>query len=128
MTRRLISTGSPFEAEIGYSRAVVQGNWCFISGVTGYDYFTMTLPPDLEGQVRNCHATIRAVLAEAGFAASDLIRVTHIVADRADVAAIRPLIGAELGEIRPASTMLIAGLMEPGMRYEVEATAFRGDG
>ncbi|WGH80299.1 RidA family protein [Jannaschia ovalis] len=126
MTRRLISTGSPFEREIGYSRAVVQGDWCFMAGVTGYDYATMELPADLGTQVANCYATVRSVLAEAGFTPKHIVRVQHLVADRSDIDALLPLLGAELGQIRPAATMLVAGLMQPEMRYEVEVTAFRG--
>lgn len=123
--RRLISTGSPFEAQIGYSRAVVVKDQCFISGVTGYDYATMTLPEDVEAQTRNCLATIERVLDEAGFGMRDLVRMHYIIPDRADVAAITPVLGARLGNIRPAATMIIAGLMEPEMRIEIEATAMK---
>ncbi|MFO6465096.1 Rid family hydrolase [Jannaschia sp. KMU-145] len=127
MTRRLISTGSSFEREVGYSRAVCQGDWCFMAGVTGYDYATMQLPIDLATQVRNCYATVRAVLAEAGFSDAHIVRVTHYVADRFLVDDLVPLLGAELGEVRPAATMVIAGLMQEQMLYEVEVTAYRGE-
>ncbi|SFJ69105.1 RidA family protein [Jannaschia pohangensis] len=126
MARKLISTGSPFEAQVGYSRAVVQGDWCFMAGVTGYDYKTMTLPDGIADQARNCFATVRSVLAEAGFEVAHIVRVTHYVADRALVDAVIPVLGAELGDVRPAATMVIAGLMKPEMLYEVEVTAFRG--
>ena len=123
--RRLISTGSPFEAQIGYSRAVVVGNQCFISGVTGYDYASMTMPDDAAEQTRNCLATIERVLSEAGFGMRDLVRMKYIIPDRADVPEITPVLGARLGVIRPAATMIIAGLMEPEMKIEIEATAMK---
>ncbi|MGB3554033.1 MAG: RidA family protein [Jannaschia sp.] len=126
MTRRLISTGSPFEAQVGYSRAVVQGDWCFMAGVTGYDYATMILPDGIADQAENCFATIRSVLTDAGFPMESILRVTHYVADRDLVDAVIPVIGRHLGTIRPAATMVIAGLMKPEMLYEVEVTAFRG--
>lgn len=126
MTRRLISTGSSFEAVLGYSRAVVQGDWCFMAGVTGYDYATMSLPGDIEAQARACFATVGRVLDEAGFAMGDIVRVTHYVARRELVAVLTPVLGATLAEVRPAATMVIAELMQPEMLYEVEVTAFRG--
>ncbi|RMF36251.1 MAG: RidA family protein [Alphaproteobacteria bacterium] len=125
-SRRLISTGSPMEAEMGYSRAVVQGDWCFMAGVTGYDYATMTLPADPAAQARNCIATIESVLGEAGFALSDVVRVTHYVADRGVIAAIRPVVGAAFAAIRPAATLVVAELYAPEMLVEIEVTAFRG--
>lgn len=124
--RRLISTGSTFEAEVGYSRAVVQGDWCFMAGVTGYDYATMTLPAEAGDQARNCLATIARVLEEAGFAMADVVRVTYYLPDRGDLPAVVPALGAAFGTIRPAATMVIAELMRPEMRIEIEVTAFRG--
>lgn len=123
--RRLISTGSPFEAEIGYSRAVVVGNQCFISGVTGYDYSTMKLPEDVKLQTENCLRTIEKVLSEAGFGMRDLVSLRYIIPDRADVPRIAPVLGARLSNIRPAATMIIAGLMEPEMKIEIEAIAVK---
>ena len=123
---RRISTGSPFEAAMGYSRAVVKGDWCFVSGVTGYDYATMTIPDGIADQARNCFSTIRAVLAEAGFAWADIVRVQYTVTDAALVEALVPVLGAELAEVRPAATMVIAGLIRPEMKVEIEVTAFRG--
>lgn len=120
MERRLISTGSPFEAQIGYSRAVVQGDWCFMAGVTGYDYATMQLPADIAGQARNCFSTVRRVLGEAGFTFASIIRVTHYVANRGLVDTLVPVLGQQFGGIRPAATMVIAGLMRVEMLYEVE--------
>ena len=126
MSRRLISTGSPFETAFGYSRAVVQGDWCFMAGVTGYDYATMTLPGGIEAQARNCVATVERVLTEAGFAMADLVRVTHLVADRGSIDDLASVHEEAFGTIRPAATMTVAGLMRPEMLYEIEATAFRG--
>lgn len=122
---RRISTGSPFEATIGYSRAVVRGGWCFVSGVTGYDYATMAIPGDPAAQARNCFATIRAVLDEAGFDLGDIVRVQYTVTDRGFVDAIVPVLGEVLGAIRPAATMVIAGLIRPEMKIEIEVTAMK---
>ncbi|GAB4381901.1 RidA family protein [Albidovulum sp.] len=123
---RRISTGSPFERTMGYSRAVVKGDWCFVSGVTGYDYATMEMPEDVAAQAANCFATIARVLGEAGFAMADIVRVQYTLTDAALVDRVVPVLGAELGEIRPAATMVIAGLIRPEMRIEIEVTAFRG--
>lgn len=121
-----ISTGSPFEKTMGYSRAVVKGGWCFVSGVTGYDYATMEIPDDPAAQARNCFATIAKVLAEGGFAMADIVRVQYTVTSAPVVDAIVPVLGEVLGEIRPAATMVIAGLIKPEMKVEIEVTAFRG--
>ena len=121
-----ISTGSPFEATMGYSRAVVKGGWCFVSGVTGYDYATMTMPEGVDAQARNCFATIRGVLDQAGFAMEDIVRVQYTVTDTALVDVLVPVLGENLGDIRPAATMVIAGLIRPEMKVEIEVTAFKG--
>jgi enamine deaminase RidA (YjgF/YER057c/UK114 family) len=121
-----ISTGSPFEATMGYSRAIVKGDWCFVSGVTGYDYATMTMPEDIADQARNCFGTIGRVLAEAGFIIDDIVRVQYTVTDAALVDALIPALGEAMGEIRPAATMVIAGLIRPEMKVEIEVTAFKG--
>ena len=123
---KLISTGSPFEAAMGYSRAVVKGGWCFVSGVTGYDYSTMTMPNGVADQARNCFATIAAVLTQAGFEMTDIVRVQYTVVDVALVEALVPVLGATLRDIRPAATMVIAGLIRPEMKIEIEVTAFKG--
>lgn len=123
---KLITTGSPFEATMGYSRAVVKGGWCFVSGVTGYDYATMTMPEGVAAQARNCFATIAGVLAQGGFEMGDIVRVQYTVTDVAFVDALVPELGAALGEIRPAATMVIAGLIRPEMKVEIEVTAFKG--
>lgn len=110
---------------MGYSRAVVKGPWCFVSGVTGYDYATMTMPEDVAVQAQNCFATIARVLDEAGFDIGDIVRVQYTVTDVALVDAIVPLLGANLGEVRPAATMVIAGLIKPEMKIEIEVTALK---
>lgn len=111
---------------MGYSRAVVKGGWCFVSGVTGYDYTTMVMPEEIADQARNCFATITSVLAQGGFAMSDIVRVQYTVTDVALVDALVPVLGAVLGDIRPAATMVIAGLIRPEMKVEIEVTAFKG--
>lgn len=130
MTRRLISTGSKFEREIGYSRAVVQdtseGRWVFISGTTGYDYKSMSLPTDVEAQTRNIFATIIEVLADADLALADVYRVVYYVKNRADKDAVAKVLGAHFGDVRPAATLVIAELAEPEMLVEIEFSAFRG--
>ncbi len=123
--RRLISTGSPFEKTAGYSRAVVVGEWCFVSGTTGYDYATMAMPERAEDQTRSALATIEKALVEAGFAMSDVVRVRYIVTERAFVGKVFTVLGEVFGEIAPAATMMIAGLVEPEMKIEIEATAYR---
>ena len=126
MTRRLISTGSPFETAAGYSRAVVDGDFCFVAGTTGYDYATMTMPDATEEQARNCFHTIARVLEEAGFALADVVRATYYVTDRADAERVLPICGEFLANIRPAATLLIvAGLLKPEMKVEIEVTAHR---
>lgn len=121
-----ISTGSAFEATMGYSRAVVKGGWCFVSGVTGYDYATMTMPEDVADQARNCFRTISSVLEQGGFTMEDIVRVQYTVTDVALVDTLIPALGEALGEIRPAATMVIAGLIRPEMKIEIEVTAFKG--
>lgn len=111
---------------MGYSRAVVKGGWCFVSGVTGYDYATMTMPEAAIDQARNCFGTIGAVLDQAGFTMEDIVRVQYTVVDAMVVEEILPALAEALGEIRPAATMVIAGLIRPEMKVEIEVTAFRG--
>jgi enamine deaminase RidA (YjgF/YER057c/UK114 family) len=126
VTRRLVSTGSPFERAGGYSRAVVQEPFAFVAGTTGYDYSTMTMPESVEEQTENCFRTISAALAEAGFALEDLVRVQYFVTSREDGERAFPVFGRWLGEIRPAAGLyIVAGLLKPEMRIEVEATAMR---
>jgi enamine deaminase RidA (YjgF/YER057c/UK114 family) len=126
MPRRLISTGSPFEKTAGFSRAVVEGDFCFVAGTTGYDYSTMTMPASIEEQTRNCFRTITRALSEAGFALADVVRATYYVTDRADAERVLPICGEFLANIRPAATLLIvAGLLKPEMKVEIEVTAHR---
>ena len=126
MSRRLISTGSPFEKTAGYSRAVIDGDFAFVAGTTGYDYATMTMPGDVTSQTRNCFKTIEAALKEAGFAMADIVRATYYVIDRADGDAVLAVSGEKLGDIRPAATILVvAALLKPEMRVEIEVTAKR---
>jgi enamine deaminase RidA (YjgF/YER057c/UK114 family) len=126
MPRRLISTGSPFEKAAGYSRAVVDGDFAFVAGTTGYDYATMTMPADVTSQSRNCFTTIEAALKEAGFAMADIVRATYYVTRPEDADAVLAVCGEVLGEIRPAATLLVvAGLLKPEMKIEIEVTAKR---
>jgi len=126
MSRRLISSGSPFEKVAGYSRAVVDGDFCFVAGTTGYDYTTMTLPADVTSQTRNCFKTIEGALREAGFAMADIVRATYYITDAADADKVFAICGEALGEIRPAATLLaVSGLYKPEMKVEIEVTAKR---
>jgi enamine deaminase RidA (YjgF/YER057c/UK114 family) len=126
MTRRLISTGSPFEKTAGYSRAVVDGDFAFVAGTTGYDYATMVMPADVTAQTQNCFKTIAAALKEAGFEMADIVRATYYVTDVAFADDVFAVTGAHLGEIRPASSILVvAGLLKPEMKVEIEVTAKR---
>lgn len=121
-----ISTGSPFEKTLGFSRAIAKGDWCFVSGVTGYDYATMIMPDNVADQARNCFATIARVLEEAGFSMEDIVRVQYTLTDAALMGEVTPALGDAMGEIRPAATIVIAGLIKPEMLVEVEVTAFKG--
>ncbi len=126
MKRRLISTGSPLEKAAGYSRAVVQGDWCFVSGTTGYDYQTMKMPDDVATQTRNCLATIKDVLEEAGFAMVDIVRANYVITDQQYTDTVLPILGEAFGKIRPAAMMIVCSLCRPEMKIEIEVTAFRG--
>jgi enamine deaminase RidA (YjgF/YER057c/UK114 family) len=124
VTRRLISTGSPFEKIAGYSRAVVDGDMCFVAGTTGYDYATMTMPDAVEEQARNCLRTISRALEDAGFALADVVRATYYVTDMAYADRVFPIFGEFFGEIRPAASMLgVTALYKPEMKIEIEVTA-----
>jgi|SRR5687768_11359458 enamine deaminase RidA (YjgF/YER057c/UK114 family) len=126
MPRRLISTGSPFEKAAGYSRAVIDGDFAFVAGTTGYDYATMTMPDDVTNQSRNCFKTIEAALKEGGFAMADTVRATYYITDIKDAEALLAVCGETFGDIRPASTLLVvAGLYKPEMKVEIEVTAKR---
>jgi len=123
--RRLISTGSPFEKTAGYSRAVVQGDWCFVAGTTGYDYASMTMPDGVEDQCRNCLKTIGQALADAGFEMADVVRARYYITDAAYADRVFPILGEAFGEIRPAATMVVSQLIKPEMKIEIEVTALR---
>ena len=122
MVRR-ISTGSPFEAKIGYSRAVVDQDMVYVSGTTGYDYASMTMPADAGQQARNAIATIGKALADAGSGLEDVVRVTYYLKDMSVYDAVVAAAGEAFGSIRPAATMIIAGLTTPEMQIEIEVTA-----
>ena len=123
--RRLISSGSPFEVEFGFSRAVVDGEWVFVAGTTGFDYATMTIVEDPAEQARQALRNITAALAEAGASLSDIVRVRYYVPDIADWPVIVPVLGEVFGTIRPAATALVCGLVDARMKIEIEVTARR---
>jgi enamine deaminase RidA (YjgF/YER057c/UK114 family) len=129
MPRRLISTGSPFEKQFGYSRAVVDGDYVFVAGTTGYDYASMTMPASVEQQTRNALATIKRVLDEAGSSLADVVRATYYVVDAADADRMLVICGERFAEIRPATTLLVvSALYKPEMKVEIEVTARRRAG
>ena len=123
MPRQLVSSGSTFEAEIGYSRAVVDGEWVFVSGTTGFDYATMTISEDVAEQADMCFRNIAAALAQAGATLADVVRVTYILPHAPDFRLCWPVLKKHLGDVRPAATMLSAGLADPRMKIEIEVTA-----
>jgi enamine deaminase RidA (YjgF/YER057c/UK114 family) len=125
--RRLISSGSPFEAQGGYSRAVIDGEWVFVAGTTGFDYAAMTIAEDPAEQARQAFRNIEVALAEAGASLADVVRVRYYVPDPADWPLIVPVLGEVFGQIRPAATALFCGLVDPRMKIEIEVTAKRGD-
>ncbi len=126
MSRRLIATGSPFERAFGYSRAVVDGDFAFVAGTTGYDYATMAMPGDAAAQARNAWATIAATLDEAGFGLADIVRATTYIVAGADAEVVLAVCGTVLADIRPAATLLVVtGLLKPEMKVEIEVTAKR---
>jgi len=126
--RRLISSGSTFEAEIGYSRAVVDGDWVFVSGTTGFDYSTMTIAEGVAEQTEQCLRNIENALAEAGATLADVVRVTYVVPKADEFRECWPVLRRYFGEIRPAAMMISAGLADPRMRIEIEVTARIGSG
>lgn len=123
MRRRLISSGSSFERDIGYSRAVVDGEWVFVAGTTGFDYSTMTIPDDVEQQAEQCLQNIAVALGEAGATIADVVRVTYLLPDAADFPRCWPVLRRWFGTVRPAATMMSVGLADPRMRIEIEVTA-----
>jgi len=129
MTRKLISSGSPFEKKAGYSRAVIEetseGKWGFVAGTTGYDYANMTMPDDVADQTRNCLETIKGALAEGGLALEDVVRANYIITESEYCDPVFDVLGQYFGDIRPAATMILAGLIKPEMKVEIQVTAFR---
>ena len=126
MPRHLISTGSPFEKTAGFSRALIDGDFRFVAGTTGYDYATMTMPEDVTSQTRNCFKTIGAALKDGGFAMADVVRATYYINNAADADRVLAICGENFADIRPAATLLVvAGLLKPEMKVEIEVTAKR---
>ena len=123
MTRQLIGSGSSFEREIGYSRAVLDGEWVFVSGTTGFDYATMTVHEGLVEQTEQCFRNIEAALGKAGASLADVVRVTYILPDAREFPQCWPVLRRYFGETRPAATMISAGLVDPRLRIEIEVTA-----
>jgi enamine deaminase RidA (YjgF/YER057c/UK114 family) len=122
MTRKQISSGSKFEAEIGYSRAIVDGDWIWVSGTTGFSYETMAISEDVTDQADQTFRNIKAAMEKAGFSLDDVVRVTYIFPDAADFEPCWPVFRKYLSEIRPASTAIVAGLIDPRMKIEIEVT------
>lgn len=125
MKRTLISSGSSFEHDIGYSRAVVQGDWVFVSGTTGFDYSTMTLAEGIQAQTEQCLKNIEFALRQAGSSLKDVVRVTYVVPDGKEFPACWPVLRKHFGEVRPAAMMISANLLDPRMRIEIEVTALK---
>jgi len=126
MTERIrISSGSTFEEQIGYSRAVVDGDWIFVSGTTGFDYATMTIADDVVAQAEQCLANIDAALGQAGATSADIVRVRYLLPDRTDFESCWPVLRGYFDNVRPAATMIECGLSDPRMRIEIEVTARR---
>jgi enamine deaminase RidA (YjgF/YER057c/UK114 family) len=123
--RQVILSGSTFEEQIGYARAVVVGNNVHVSGTTGYDYSTMTISDDVVEQAEQCLRNVEAALAEAGCTLADVVRVRYLLPDRADFEPCWPVLRKAFGEVRPAATMLECGLADPRMKFEIEVDAVR---
>lgn len=126
MTRKRISSGSTFEKQIGYSRAVVAGDWVLVSGTTGFDYATMSIADDILQQTEQCLKNIEVALREAGSSLKDVVRVTYILPDGAEFERCWPVLRQYFGEVRPAATMISAGLVDPRIKIEIEVTALKG--
>jgi enamine deaminase RidA (YjgF/YER057c/UK114 family) len=126
MERRLISSGSTFEEQIGYSRAVVAGDWVFVSGTTGFDYTTMTISDDIAEQTAQCLRNIGSALEQSGATFADVVRVTYVLPQAGDFEACWPALRGTFGDVRPAAMMIAAGLSDPRMKIEIEVTALKG--
>lgn len=125
MTRTLISSGSPFEKQVGYSRALVDGDWAFVAGTTGYDPETRVMPESAADQARNALVVIGRALESAGFSMADVVRATYYFTDAAYWDEVGPVLGEAFGDIRPAATALVVGLVKAEMKVEIEVTALR---
>jgi len=125
MPRQLISSGSAFEKVAGYSRAVVDGDWIFVSGTTGFDYAKMSISDDVVEQTHQTFRNIEAALKQAGSSLKDVVRARYIIVNPADWEKVAPVFGQYFGEVRPASTAIICGLVDPKMKIEIEVTAKR---
>jgi enamine deaminase RidA (YjgF/YER057c/UK114 family) len=128
MARRLISSGSKFEQDIGYSRAVVDGEWVFVSGTTGFNYATMTIEDDVVAQCAQALGNIEAALAQAGAGFEDVVRVHYLVTRAEDFEKCWPVVGKAFGTVRPAIVVMVVGLTDPRMKIEIEVTALRRAG
>jgi enamine deaminase RidA (YjgF/YER057c/UK114 family) len=127
MTRKLISSGSKFEAEMAYSRAVVDGDWIFVSGTTGFDYAAMTISDDVAEQCEQTFRNIQAAMEQAGFSLADAVRIHYLLPKAEDFAACHSVMRKYLGDVRPAATMFVASLVDPRMKIEIEVTGLRRD-
>ena len=125
MNRQRISSGSTFEQQIGYSRAVVAGDWVFVSGTTGFDYSRMTIEDDVVAQAAQCFKNIEAALQQAGSSLQDVVRVNYVLPNGADFEPCWPVLRKYFGEARPAAMMVCAGLLDPRMKIEIEVTALK---
>lgn len=125
MERKLISSGSSFEAKIGYSRAVVAGDWIFVSGTTGFDYATMAIADDVASQTDQCLKNIDAALRQAGSSLKDVVRVTYVLPKGDEFEQCWPVLQKYFGDVRPAAMMISAGLADPRMKIEIEVTALK---
>ena len=125
MTRKLISSGSTFEKQIGYSRAVVAGDWIMVSGTTGFDYAAMSISDDLIEQTEQCFRNIEAALRQADSSLRDVVRATYVLPDGGEFEKCWPVLRKHFGDVRPAAMMICAGLADPRMKIEIEVTAFR---
>ena len=128
MPRKLISSGSTFEAQIGYSRAVIAGDWVFVSGTTGFDYSTMSIADDVVAQTEQCLKNIEVALRQAGSSMRDVVRVTYVLPEGSEFEQCWPVLRKFFGDVRPAAMMISAGLADARMKIEIEVTALKGSG
>lgn len=125
MSRKRISSGSTFERDAAYSRAIIDGRWVFVSGTTGFNYATMTIADDVVAQAEQCFKNIERALADSRCRLADVVRVRYIVPQRDEFAAVSPVLQRYFGDVKPAATMIVAGLIDPRIKIEIEVTARR---